>query len=109
MALSHFTLWLRGCGDALVNRCAMKIERRRLRRAEALLSRTTREKAAFWRTLYLARDARLQREREARRQARSNSALPARDISKADVLAAVARSRARREERVKALREDRQN
>lgn len=99
-----FILWLRGRADALVVRCATRLQQRRMQRAQALLPPSARKKAEFWRALYLARNARLQREREARRLARTpsgKSELPARDISKADVLAAIARSRANREARLK--------
>ena len=103
-------LRLRDYGAALVDRCAAMIQRRRLQRAEALLPQVAREKAAFWRTLYLARSARLQRERETRRLARAapgKGGPPVQDISKADVLAAIARSRANRDARLKSAREDR--
>lgn len=112
MALFSFIPWLRNRTDALVNRCAAVMQHRRMRRAQAMLPKAAREKAAFWRTLYLARNARLQREREARRRARlpsGDSTLPQQDISKADVLAAIARSRAGREARLKAARADREN
>lgn len=113
MVLSGLTLWLRSCGDALVDRCAAMIQHRRMRRALAQLPPPARAKAAFWRLRYLARKARLQREREARdarrgAQGAGASALPAApDIGKADVLAAIARSRANREARLKARREER--
>ena len=105
-------LRLRNCGDALVDRCAAMIERRRLRRAEALLPKAVLEKAALWRALHLARNARLQRERETRRLARAASGkggLPVQDISKADVLAAIARSRANRDARLKSAHDDRED
>jgi hypothetical protein len=111
MAPIRFIIWLRSRGDAAVVRCAALIQRRRMQRAQALLPPAARKKAKSWRALYLARNARLQREREAR-QARASSAkgLPAaQDISKAAVLAAIARSRANREARVKAAREDREH
>lgn len=99
--------------EALINRRAAMIRRQRMRRAEAQLPQGAREKAAFWRTLHLARNARLQREREARDARRSDRAkdtsaprTPA-SISKADVLDAIARSRATREARLKAAREER--
>lgn len=112
MALSRFPSWLRSRTDALVIRCAAMIQRRRMHRARALLPQESLRKAAFWRALYLSRDARLQREREARHARRQSQASPgdeipaAQDISKADVLAAIARSRAHREARLKAVRED---
>jgi hypothetical protein len=112
MPLSSFMPWLRNRGDELVNRCAAMVLRRRMRRAEAQLPPATRAKAAFWRALYLARDARLQRERDARlarRQSQVSPAqepAPAQDISKADVLAAIARGRTRRQVRRQATRED---
>jgi hypothetical protein len=115
IAASRFTLWLRNHADALVNRCAAWIQDRRMQHAQAQLPSHARQKAAFWRARYLARAARLQREREARearRGARAASAsdLPAApDISKAAVLAAIARSRANREARLKAAREDREH
>ena len=105
-----FILWLRGRADALVVRCATRLQQRRMQRAQALLPPSARKKAEFWRALYLARNARLQREREARRRARASSTndLPSmQDISKADVLAAIARSRASRETRLKAARDER--
>ncbi|HEX7130361.1 MAG TPA: hypothetical protein VF217_09885 [Rhodanobacteraceae bacterium] len=105
MRLSRFLPWLRGRGDALADRCAIAIQRRRMRRALAQLPPPAREKARFWRALHLARNARLQREREARRARLRPGELPARDISKADVLAAIARSRASREARLKTARE----
>lgn len=114
MTLSSLTSWLRSSSDALVDRCAAAIQRRRMRRAEALLPKTARERAAFWRARYLARNTRLQREREARAARRSgrpadeNGLPPAPDISKTDVLAAIARSRASREARLKA-RQDKDN
>ena len=110
MVLSGLTLWLRSCGDALANRCAAMIQRRRMRRAQAQLPPHARGKAAFWRARYVARNARLQREREARdarRGAHANALPAAPDIGKADVLAAIARSRASREARLKARREHR--
>lgn len=104
-------LWLRSRGDALTKRCAAVIQRRRMRRAQAQLPPKTRAKADFWRTLYLNRNARMQREREARRKTRGSSTndLPAPTISKADVHAAIARSRANREARLKAARDDRES
>lgn len=105
-------LWLRSRGDPLAKRCAAMIQRRRMRRAQAQLPPKTREKADFWRTLYLDRNARLQREREARRKARgtsTNDLPPAQTISKADVHAAIARSRANREARLKAARDERES
>lgn len=105
----RFILWLRNRTDALVAGCAALVQQRRMRRAQALLSPSARENAKLWRALYLARNARLQREREARRQARTrpgSSERPAQDISKADVLAAIARSRASREARLKAARDE---
>jgi hypothetical protein len=112
MTLLRFMPWLRNCCDALVARCVTLIQHRRMQRAQAQLPSVARERASFWRTLYLARNARLQREREARRRARASSAndLPStRDISKADVLAAIARSRASRETRLKAARDERKS
>lgn len=111
MAPIRFIIWLRSRGDAVVTRCAALIQRRRMQRAQALLPPATRKKAKFWRALYLARSARLQRERETRRaRASSANGLPAaQDISKAAVLAAIARSRANREARLKAAREDREH
>jgi hypothetical protein len=100
MTFSRFPHWLRA--DAWVDRCAAMLQRRRMRRAEALLPEWARAKATSWRALYLARNARLQREREARRRARNPAAdATAQHISKADVLAAIARSRANREARMK--------
>jgi hypothetical protein len=113
MTLSSFTLWLHGCGEALVNRCAAAIQGRRMRRAKALLPKAALENAAFWRALYLARTARLQREREARearrgaQRAPASALPPAPEISKTEVLAAIARSRASREARLQARRERR--
>lgn len=105
--------WLRCRTDALVDRCAVLLQHRRMRRAEALIPRTARASAAFWRARYLARNARLQREREAR-EARRGTRLsppgelpPAQEIGKADVLAAIARSRAVREARRKARQDHR--
>ncbi|HET7557857.1 MAG TPA: hypothetical protein VFK08_07260 [Rhodanobacteraceae bacterium] len=108
MARVSFIPWLLGRADGMVVRCAELLQQRRMRRAQSLLPHAVRENAKFWRALYLARNARLQREREARRQARARSpgsGLPA-DISKADVLAAIARSRANREARLKAARDE---
>ncbi|MGN6314040.1 MAG: hypothetical protein ACTHMO_09845 [Rhodanobacteraceae bacterium] len=108
MVFSSFTSWLRSRGDALVSRWAAAVQRRRMQRARAQLPSHAREKAAFWRARYLARNARLQREREARELRRGPRASPAdglpatQDISKADVLAAIARSRANRQARQKA-------
>ena len=108
MAPVRFIPWLRNRADALVMRCAELIQHRRMQRAQAQLPPAARAKANFWRTLYLHRNARLQREREARRRARASSnELPAaQTISKADVLAAIARSRADRKAHLKATRED---
>lgn len=108
MAFSSLTSWLRSRGDALVSRCAAAVQNRRMQRARAQLPLHAREKATFWRARYLARNARLEREREARDLRRGSRASPASDlpaaqgISKADVLAAIARSRANREARRKA-------
>ena len=104
MASVTFIIWLRSRFDAVVTRCAVLIQRHRMQRARAQLPQQAREKASFWRALYLARSARLQREREARRRARAPSAngpSAGQDISKAAVLAAIARSRANREARLK--------
>jgi len=101
MASVTFIIWLRSRFDSVVTRCAALIQRRRMQRARAQLPQQAREKASFWRALYLARSARLQREREARRRARASSANGGQDISKAAVLAAIARSRANREARLK--------
>ncbi|HEX7130213.1 MAG TPA: hypothetical protein VF217_09135 [Rhodanobacteraceae bacterium] len=108
MTLSRFLPWLRSRADALADRCATAIQRRRMQRAQAQLPRRAREKARLWRALYLARNARLQREREARRTRlhQGTGDLPTRDISKADVLAAIARSRANREARLRGGREE---
>ncbi|MER3546577.1 MAG: hypothetical protein C4338_02830 [Rhodanobacteraceae bacterium] len=94
-------LWLERRIDALMRRAEMFVLRRRLGRALAQLSPDAVERARRWRKLYQARNARLQREREARAGRRGSAAAaqmtaPA-NISKADVLAAIARSRARRE------------
>ena len=105
MAPVRIIRWLRNRGEVLVMRCAALIQHRRMQRAQAQLPLDARAKANFWRTLYLKRNARLQREREVRRRARapSKNDLPlAQDISKAEVLAAIARSRADREARLKA-------
>ncbi|HXS73680.1 MAG TPA: hypothetical protein VN725_06510 [Rhodanobacteraceae bacterium] len=111
MTLSRFVLWLRTRGDVLVNRCTAVIQRRRMRLAEAQLAPEARAQASFWRARYLARNLRLQREREARSAQRESRVpspdhLPAPSISKAEVLAAIARSRARREARFHPARDD---
>lgn len=85
-----------------------------MRRAQAQLDPAVRQSAAFWRARYLAREARLQRERDQRIALRGSSNELAAStlvptISKADVMAAVARSRANREARLKASREDRES
>ncbi len=68
-----------------------------------------RAEAEFWRARYLAREARLQRERmerEISRQSRVTSDAPAvQALDKDEVLAAIARGRARREARIKTARE----
>lgn len=108
MARVPFTSWLRSRIDALVARCAALLQQRRMQRARSLLPPTARENAKFWRALYLARNARLQREREAWRRARmpaGENEPPVQEISKTDVLAAIARSRANREARLTATRD----
>lgn len=113
MAFSAFTSWLRHHSNEMVDRCAEVLRRRRLQRARAQLPLHAREQADVRRARYLARNARLQREREARAARRETLADPqglpaAPSLGKADVLAAIARSRASREARLKARR-DRDN
>jgi len=102
---------LRNFGHALVVRCAAAMLRHRMRRAQAHLPPRRRIEAAFWRARFSAREARLQRERielEARRESGApamSDAPAAQTLDKAEVLAAIARGRARREARTKAAHE----
>lgn len=86
--------------------------RRRMKVAEAQISIEARTEAVIRRARYLARNARLQREGEARDARRtlhvsgSVKTLPSTvPISKADVLAAIARGRAKREARLLVTRD----
>lgn len=112
MHIHRLMQWLKHFRSNALKLSATLALRRRTKVAEAQISTEARRQAAIRRERYLARNDRLQREREARDARRTLhvsggvKTLPdAVPISNADVLAAIARGRAKREARLLATRD----